>query len=250
MALVASFRFDSSEVMAARLDTRDEAVREAAAWLSQAERLRAARFVRECDRRRFVAARALLRELIGERLGLRPEKVELVYGERGKPALAPRQAESGLRFNLSHCDDVAVYAFVPGREIGVDVQALRPLPDADDVAARFFSPREYEAYRSLEPRLQPLGFFNCWTRKEAFIKALGDGLYCPLDCFDVSLAPGEPARILRVGTTPGERCGWCTESFSPAAGFVAAVVYAQQLSAAPAAADRPRAAADKCGPAA
>lgn len=122
---------------------------------------------------------------------------------------------------------MAVYAFARGREIGVDVEALRALPDADDVAARFFSPREYDAYRSLEPRLRPLGFFNCWTRKEAFIKALGDGLYYPLARFDVSLAPDDPARILRVGTTPGERCGWCIETFSPAAGFVAAVVYAE-----------------------
>jgi 4'-phosphopantetheinyl transferase len=227
MTLVASFRLGSSEVVAARLDTGDEAVREAAAWLSQTERLRAARFARERDRRRFVVARSRLRQLIGERLDLRPDRVDLVYGERGKPALAPRLGDPGLRFNLSHCDDVAVYAFAHGREIGVDVEALCPLPDADDVASRFFSPREYDAYRSLEPRLRPLGFFNCWTRKEAFIKALGDGLHYPLSRFDVSLAPHEPARILRVGTTPGERCGWCIESFSPAAGFVAAVVYRQ-----------------------
>jgi 4'-phosphopantetheinyl transferase len=227
MTLVASFRFGASEVLAVRLDTRDEAVREAMARLSRAERLRAARFARERDGRRFVVARSRLRQLIGERLDVRPEAVDLVYAERGKPALAPRLADSGLRFNLSHCDDVAVYAFTRGREIGVDVEALRVLPDADDVAARFFSPREYGAYRSLEPRLRPLGFFNCWTRKEAFIKALGDGLYYPLDGFDVSLAPDDPARILRVGTTQGQRCGWCIESFSPAARFVAAVVYAE-----------------------
>jgi 4'-phosphopantetheinyl transferase len=226
MTLLASFRLGSSEIVAARLDTEREAVREAAAWLSQAERLRASRFARERDRGRFVVARSRLRQLIGERLGLRPDRVDLVYGERGKPAIAPRLADSDLRFNLSHCDDVAVYAFARGREIGVDVEALRPLADADDVAARFFSPREYDAYRSLEPRLRSLGFFNCWTRKEAFIKAVGDGLHYPLARFDVSLAPHEPARILRIGTTPGERCGWCIESFSPAAGFVAAVVFA------------------------
>jgi 4'-phosphopantetheinyl transferase len=226
MTAAASFPFGSSEVLAVRLDTRDEAVHAAQACLSQAEHLRAARFARELDRRRFIVARSRLRQLLGERLGLRPEAVELVYGERGKPALAPRLADSGLRFNLSHCDNVAVYAFAHGREVGVDVEAVRTLPDADDVAARFFSPREYGAYLALEPRLRPLGFFNCWTRKEAFIKALGDGLYYPLDRFDVSLAPDEPARIVRVGTTPGARCGWRIESFSPGAGLVAAVVYA------------------------
>jgi phosphopantetheinyl transferase len=155
---------------------------------------------------------------------MRPESIELVYGERGKPALARCFADSGLRFNVSHCNDVAVYAFSSGREIGIDVEAVRLMRDADDIAARFFSPREYEAYLALDPRDRPLGFFNCWTRKEAFIKALGDGLYHPLDRFDVSLAPEAPARILRVESTAGDRCGWCMESFSPVPGFVAAIV--------------------------
>ncbi|MGZ8849422.1 MAG: 4'-phosphopantetheinyl transferase family protein, partial [Thermoanaerobaculia bacterium] len=96
--------------------------------------------------------------------------------------------------------------------------------DADDIAARSFSRRENEAYQALDPRDRPLGFFNCWTRKEAFIKAVGDGLHHPLDRFDVSLAPGQPAKILRVGNTHGDDCGWRMESFSPAPGFVAAVV--------------------------
>jgi 4'-phosphopantetheinyl transferase len=127
---------------------------------------------------------------------------------RGKPALSRRFANSDLRFNVSHSEDVAVYAFSRGREIGVDVEAVRELRDADDIAVRFFSRRENEAYLALDPRDRLLGFFNCWTRKEAFIKALGDGLYYPLDCFDVSLAPDEPARILRVENTPGNECAW------------------------------------------
>jgi 4'-phosphopantetheinyl transferase len=221
MTLLASFRFGASEVVAARLDTRDEA---AAATLSHVERLRAGRFARERDRRRFIVARSLLRQLLGERLGQRPEDVGIVYGERGKPELAPRLADSGLRFNVSHCDDVAVYGFARGCEIGVDVEAVRSLRDAADVAARFFSRHEYAAYLALEPQERPLGFFNCWTRKEAFIKALGDGLYYPLSRFDVSLAPDEPTRILRVGSTAGERCGWRLDSFLPAPGFVGAVV--------------------------
>jgi len=106
----------------------------------------------------------------------------------------------------------------------LDVEAVGPIRDADDIAARFFSQRENRAYRALERRDRPLGFFQCWTRKEAFIKALGDGLSYPLDRFDVSLTPGEPARILRVEDTPGDRCGWRMDSWSPAPGFVAAVV--------------------------
>jgi 4'-phosphopantetheinyl transferase len=147
-----------------------------------------------------------------------------VYGERGKPALARGYAGSDLRFNVSHSDDVAVYAFSSGREIGIDVEAVRVIRDADDIAARFFSRCEYESYLALDARHRPLGFFNCWTRKEAFIKALGDGLYHPLDSFDVSLAPGEPAEILRIGHIPGDHCGWRLRSFSPFPGYVGAVV--------------------------
>jgi 4'-phosphopantetheinyl transferase len=212
------------DVVVTRVGAGSDAVRTAAALLSTAERQRASRLAFDRDRRRFIVARALLRRVLGARLGVRPESVELVYGARGKPALAPRFAASNLCFNVSHCDDVAVSAVSRGREIGIDVEAVRALPDADAIAARFFSPRETAAYQALDPRDRPLGFVNCWTRKEAFIKALGDGLHYPLERFDVSLAPGEPPQILRVDNTPGERCGWRLQSFTPLPGYVAAVV--------------------------
>ena len=222
--MAVSFEGGTVEVVSVRLDCEPAAVGELAQCLSDAERQRASRFAFDRDRRRFIVGRARLRHLLASRLGVPPEAIELVYGPRGKPALSPGFADLGLRFNVSHSEDVAVYAFSRGREIGVDVEAVRELRDADDIAARFFSRRENEAYRALDPRDKPLGFFNCWTRKEAFIKALGDGLYHPLDRFDVSLAPGEPARILRVDDAPGEDCGWHMEAFSPASEFVAAVV--------------------------
>jgi 4'-phosphopantetheinyl transferase len=206
-----------------RLDVGPEAVRALAPLLSDAERQRASRFVFDRDRRRFIVARARLRRLLSARLDVQPESVEFVYGTHGKPALARRFADSDLRFNVSHSDDVAVYAFGLGREIGIDVETIRVIRDADDIAAQFFSSRENDAYLALDPRNKLIGFFNCWTRKEAFIKALGDGLDYPLDRFDVSLAPGEPAKILRVKGTSGDDCGWRMESFSPAPGFVAAV---------------------------
>jgi 4'-phosphopantetheinyl transferase len=216
------------EIVVMQLAAGPDAVRSSEAVLSDAERQRARRFAYDRHRRRFVLARAGLRQLLGSRLGEMPEAVDLVYGPHGKPALAPRFADSDLRFNLSHSDDLAVYAFSTGREIGVDVEAIRVIRDADHIAARFFSRREYEAYRALDAQDRPQAFFNCWTRKEAFIKALGDGVHHRLDGFDVSLAPREPARILRVENTPGEECGWRLESFSPAAGFVAAVVTEQR----------------------
>jgi 4'-phosphopantetheinyl transferase len=220
----ASFANHAIEIVVTRLDVGPEAVRALATLLSDAERQRAGRFAFDRDRRRFIVARAQLRRLLSARLGVRPETVEFVYGAHGKPALARHFADSDLRFNVSHSDDFAVYAFAPVREIGVDVEAIRVIREADDMAAHFFSRSENEAYLALDASDKPLGFFNCWTRKEAFIKALGDGLYYPLDRFDVSLAPGKPARILRVEGTPGDNCGWELHSFSPAPGLIGAIV--------------------------
>jgi len=192
-------RFD---IVVVRLDT----ISVSAAMLSESERQRASRFTFERDRKRFIAARATLRRLLAARLGVQPEEVELVYGQHGKPALGGRFANSELRFNVSHCDDLAVYAFARGREVGVDVEAVRWFADADDVAARFFSKSENKAYAALDSLDKPSGFFNCWTRKEAFIKAIGDGLNHPLQSFDAT----------RIS-------GWDIENFVPAPGFIAAV---------------------------
>jgi 4'-phosphopantetheinyl transferase len=219
-----AFSGEHFEATVIRLERDIEEIRALRRLLSDTEQRRADGFVFDRDRNRFIVARARLREMLATRLGVRPESVELTYGVHGKPALARRYAGSDLRFNVSHSDDVAVYAFSSGREIGVDIEAVRPIPDADDIAAQFFSLRENEAYLALDPTDKPLGFFCCWTRKEAFIKAIGDGLYHPLDSFDVSLAPDEPAKILRVKDMLGSECGWYLNSFSPFPGLVAAVV--------------------------
>jgi 4'-phosphopantetheinyl transferase len=207
------------QVVVTRLDLAPEAVRAHAALLSAAERQRAVRFRLERDRRRFIVARARLRKLLAERLTAAPEAIELVCGKHGKPALA----QGDLRFNVSHSGDVAAYAFARGCEIGIDIEEIRAVPEADAIAARTFSRGEHDAYAALPPHERVLGFLNCWTRKEAFVKALGKGLSISLDSFDVTLAPGEPAKILRVGTTPGKEAGWRLHSFLPAPGFVAAV---------------------------
>jgi 4'-phosphopantetheinyl transferase len=195
-----------TEVVMARLDAGPEEVRSLRARLSDAERQRAGRFRYERDRRRFIVARARLRELLAARLDVKPQAIELAYGKNGKPGLAQRYADSGWRFNVAHCDDVAVYAFSRDSDVGIDIEAIRAIPEADDIAARFFSRREYAAYSALAPRDRPLGFLQCWTRKEALAKALGDGLSMPLDEFDVSRASG-----------------WRLQSFSPLPGFVAAL---------------------------
>ena len=218
-----AFADEDVEVVSVRLDVTRDALRSAAALLSNDERQRASRFAFERDRNRFLAARGRLRELLAARLGVAPAAVQLVYGARGKPALSPHFADAELHFNVSHCGDVAAYAFARRREVGVDVEHVRLMPDSDEIAARFFSRRENEAYRALDPRDKLVGFFNCWTRKEAFVKALGVGLSLHLERFDVSLAPGEPARLLRIERGLSERAGWRLAAFSPLPGYVAAL---------------------------
>ncbi len=192
--------------------------------LSPEERVRADRFLFPADGQHFTVARAALREVLGEALGIPPGQVVLTYGAHGKPALAGLQAASGLRFNLSHSGARALVGLARGAELGVDLEVLRPMTDRDALVRRFFSVAENEAYFRLAPAERQQGFFDGWTRKEAVVKALGQGLTFPLRDFDVSLAPGEPARLLRLKAALGPDCGWCLSAVRLAPGYAAAVV--------------------------
>ena len=218
---------ESVSVFTSGLSVPEDDVVAAWALLSPEERDRADRFAFRSDRNRFVVSRAGLRHLLGERLGMTPESVQFSYGKFGKPALANQPGDSDLRFNVSHSGDLVVYALADGREIGVDVEAIAAMEDRDDVATHCFSKAEQDAYLALAESERTQGFFNCWTRKEALVKAIGDGMNFPLDAFDVTLAPGEPAKILSLGSTPGYECGWEIYAFSPEPGFAAAVVIEQ-----------------------
>jgi 4'-phosphopantetheinyl transferase len=197
-------QYPEVEIVVARLDVAPETAHALAGSLSDEERQRACRFRVARPRRRYIVARGLLRQLLASRLGTPPRSVELSYGAHGKPRIAPGSAAVDLRFNVSHCADFALFAFCRGREVGVDVEALAPLRDADVIAKQFFSRDEYRAYSALAPRDRELGFFSCWTRKEACLKALGGGLQSPLSEFDVppglslssfSPAPGHAAAL-------------------------------------------------------
>ena len=212
------------DVVVLRMDIGADAVAKAVQILSSEERLRVARYAIARDGQRFAVGRGRLRTLLGARLGMDPARVEIGYGPNGKPALAGSSATSGLRFNSARSGDLAVFAFAYGRELGVDVEAVCCLRDADEIARRHFSRHELGDYLALEPAERLVGFYNCWTRKEAFTKAVGDGLYHSLDAFDVSLAPHDAAQILRVGALSGEDCGWELHGFIPAPGVVGALV--------------------------
>ena len=194
--------------------------------LTADERQRAERYIFQKDRTHFVVARGLLRVLLGCYLRQEPLHLRFIYGPHGKPALATDTGGVALRFNVSHSHGLALYAITRGREVGVDVERIRPKVAQEKIAERFFSPREVTVLRALPTPLQATAFFACWTRKEAYIKATGDGLSLPLDQFDVSLAPGEPAVLLRTAWDPQEVACWALQDLAPAPGYRAAVAVA------------------------
>lgn len=214
---------DSVRVFVASLVCDPEATATLAAGLSPQEQERVRRFHFERDRRRFIVAHARLRQLLAEQLDTAPDTIEFTVGPHGKPALAGTRHGDGCHFSHSRSGDLAVFAISQARPVGVDVEAMREMRGAEEIVGHCFSRRERLAYRALDPPDKPLGFLNCWTRKEAFVKALGTGMSFSYDRFDVSLAPGEPARLLRVDGQSGDAAGWQLEAFAPREGFVAAL---------------------------
>ena len=207
----------------ASLDSSASCVQKLEQTLSQSEHKRAVRFHFQRDKRRFVVGRGILRSLLGGYLNVRPDQVEFHYGVHGKPYISEKLDDGALCFNLAHSHELVVYAFACGRDIGVDLEYIRPIPDFERISANFFSERENIALNSLPVEQRQEGFFNCWTRKEAYIKALGDGLTHPLDQFHVSLIPGEPARLLGVEQAPEEVSRWRLQDFTPTPGYTAAI---------------------------
>ena len=191
--------------------------------LTADERVRAERFYFQEHREHFIAGRGLLRNILSRYLGREPEQLRFCYNSYGKPALTEESGAAGLRFNLSHSHDMALYAVTHDREIGIDIEHFRPDVEAEKLAERFFSPREAAVLRALPEDLRKEGFFNCWTRKEAYIKAGGKGMSIPLSAFDVSLTPGEPAALLRSQNPPQETSRWSLQALDPAPGYAAAL---------------------------
>jgi 4'-phosphopantetheinyl transferase len=201
------------------LERPTETVERMRGLLAGDEQGRADRFRFERGRSRYIVGRALLRLLLARYVESAPDELEFEYGAFDKPAL-----RAGPWFNVSHSGPIALYAFSGRGEIGIDVE----IDDADvahqRIAERFFSPAEVSALRSLPASVQPRAFLTCWTRKEAFIKARGDGLSLALDSFDVTLVPGAPAALLRTAWCSEEADRWSLQDLSDRrAGYVAAV---------------------------
>lgn len=206
----------------ADLDRMAERMPDLLRTLTPDEREKAGRFRFQKDRDRFVVARGLLRAILGGYLQVRPHQLRFIYGAHGKPSLPSEFGGGALQFNLSHSQGQALYAVAHRRQVGVDIEQVRSDFTCLEIARRFFSSCEVDALRSLPPEEQTEAFFNCWTRKEAYIKARGEGLSLPLDQFNVSLAPGEQAALLSCSQSQ-ELSRWSLQGLEVSPGFVAAL---------------------------
>lgn len=203
------------------LDQPDDRLDRFRRTLDPDELNRASRFHFENHRRHFIVARGFLRSVVARYLETQPEALRFSYGAYGKPELA---SEHMLRFNLSHSHEVALLAVALDAEVGVDVEHVRADFASEEIARRFFSRAEVEVFNALPKEEQVAAFFRCWTRKEAYIKAIGKGLSQALDAFDVTLAPGAAPALLRAEDDDASR--WLLTDLNAGDGYAAALAIA------------------------
>ena len=216
---------DELHVWRVGLELADDDFAEFSNLLSTDEHRRAARFHFENDRRRFTAGRGALRFILARYLCCAGNEITFVYGVRGKPALA----DAPLHFNLAHSEGLAVIGVTRSGPLGIDVERLRPVDDFMCIASSYFSPTERKAIAALPPEHQLLAFFTCWTRKEAYLKATGEGITTPLDSFDVTVAPCAPPKLLRREGAPNETARWSFQDLPLGADYLGAVAFDDQI---------------------
>ena len=187
--------------------------------LDEDEKARAARFKFDRDRRRFIAGHDAVRRILARYADEAPVALAFTISEQGRPAFA----DGAVNFNYSRSEGWGLLGVSKSAILGVDIEAVRMTDDLPDVARRNFSETEIRALSSLAGGSWSEGFFACWTRKEAVVKAAGEGLLMPLQSFDVTLAPGAPAAILRAEGQAVVAAGWTLSAFRPLQGFHAAV---------------------------
>lgn len=192
--------------------------------LSNDEQERAQRFRFPKDQQAFIVSRGGLRILLSRYLQCRTAEIRFAYSAYGKPAIA--HPVTSLEFNVSHSRELALYAITRDRAVGIDVEYVRADFPVMEIAKSYFSAAEQAELRSLPALLQPEAFFNAWTRKEAYIKAIGQGLSIPLTEFDVSLTPGQPANLLAVRVPDQAARDWSLQHLTPAPGYLGAIAVA------------------------
>ena len=202
-------------VWKASLEVSHNVVKHLKEVLSADECDRARKFHFEKDRRHWIVAHGILRLLLGRYLDVEAHELQFVTNDYGKPSLVQPPHEAFLHFNLSHSGEIALYAFAYDMHLGIDVEYMRGLRDYEEVATHYFSSYECAVLSALPASLREEAFYTCWTRKEAYIKARGMGLSQPLDEFDVSLSPSEPAALLANRSDPEAPGRWSLCSLAP-----------------------------------
>ena len=210
-------------VWRAKLDLPSSQVQQLRDILTGDELDRANRFYFEIDRQRFIAARGTLRSILSRYITTSPGHLRFYYNQYGKPVLARDFSSHLLNFNLSHSGSMVLYAITRNMEIGIDVERVGSNFEYEEIAKRFFSVNEVAALRTIPTEKKLEAFYNCWTRKEAYIKAQGKGLSLPLDSFDVSLAPGDPPMLLLTRDEPQESALWTFLELLPGPGYIGAL---------------------------
>ncbi len=191
--------------------------------LSADELSRADRFHFQKDRDHYIAARGLLRSMLGRYLKITPGEVSFSYGPFGKPELKNTGVDKQLRFNISHSQGIALFAFAQGRDIGVDLECIRSDISSEDIAEKFFSKREFDTLNALPEHKRQKAFFTFWTRKEAYLKARGKGLSGDLRNFDVTPASGEPAELFEIQGFRQDGVSWLLRDLDVGPGYTAAL---------------------------
>ena len=214
---------DGVHLWRAHLDLSDVEIKCLTATLSTREIARANRFKFPQHRRRFIAARGILRQLLGNYLQLNPSQVEFGYGDRGKPFLLSSLGNSSLQFNVSHSQEYALLGFSLNHPIGVDIEYLRQMPDALKIAQRFFSQREFSLLRDAPPERQNQLFFLLWTAKEAYLKAIGIGLSGMLDNVEITFETTRVPYCLNIEQDRVALANWSLYSCIPATNYIAAI---------------------------
>jgi 4'-phosphopantetheinyl transferase len=215
-------RFDV-HVWQANLDQPPQVTRELEETLSIAELSRAKKFVSQRDRSRFLVSHVILRKMLGGYLNAEPTQLVFRYQSLGKPYLSSKYERSGISFNFSHAQNVGLFALACKREIGADIEFIRFLPEMGQIASKYYSPTVYHLLTTMSDGQKIQVFFDFWTRKEAFLKALGVGFTYPTDGLDVSIALGEAAQLLQVQGYSHETGRWRLEDLSPAPGYADAL---------------------------
>jgi|SRR5262245_51145309 len=216
--------WDEVHVWRIALDWSQARARAFNAVLSSDEQQKAERFHLAVDRVRHVVGRGVLRAILAQCMKTKADRLCFEYGAFGKPRLATGSTEIPLQFNVSHSGELILVALAMGRAVGTDVERVRSDIEVDRIAASFFSTHERLALQAIPAHLRVQAFFDCWTRKEAFIKAVGNGLSLPLNQFDVCLMPGQEPRLLATRPDPAEAGRWMIQAVDVGPDYRAALV--------------------------